>query len=225
MPRLSAFLLVGVLALPQGAAAAELRYDIHWGGFHAAQAELSHTGSAASLSVRSIGVTRSLTGFALEAERTDEVFRTEAGTRKWASRLAVDFSGPPQVLVDELNRLDGKPEREKRPPVPAPLIQGSLDPLTALTLGGRAVAQGKDALLPVFDGRNRYDVRLEPVGPGKARATVIPRAGFRPKSLETWDNATFVVTVDPATALPVRIVSESFTIGTVISAIPAPAGG
>lgn len=220
MACLGRWLVLGMLALPQAAPATEIRYDIHWGGFHAAQALLAREGGEAALSVRTIGLVQRMTDFALEAEREAALFSSRAGTSKWTSRLAVDFSGRPQVLVDEVRRLDGKDEGEPRPPVPEHLKPGTLDPLTALAEAGRLIAAGRAARLPIYDGRNRYDVRLDPTGPNRARVTILPLAGFRPKSLETWRDATFLVTIDPATQLPAKIVSESFAVGTVISAVP-----
>lgn len=217
-----ATLVLLVLGLAPAAGAAEIRYEVYWGGFRAAEARLAQQGGLLELTVRATGMVDSLTAFALEAEREQAQFRTYSRGRKWESLLAVDFTGPPQILIDHMRRTE--PEKEPRPPVPEAMTVGTVDPLTALATAGRQVVQGRpgDAfVLAVYDGRNRYDVKVGVVEAGKARVEFVPLAGFRKKSRETWEGATFLVTLDPATALPAKIVSETFTVGTVVRAVDA----
>lgn len=210
------------------AAAAEMRYEVFWGGFRAAEARLAQHDQLAELTVRATGLADSVTAFVLEAEREQSRFRTYSRGRKWESLLAVDFTGQPRTVIDEMRRAE--PEREPRPPVPEAMKVGTIDPLTALLHASRRILNsqpGATFTLAVWDGRNRYDAKVAVVAVGKARVEFVPLAGFRTKSREMWDGAAFSVVMDPITRLPARIVSETFTVGTVVTALPAPtpAGG
>lgn len=231
-----------VLALATASAApldaaetVEVRYDVFWGGFRAAEARLVSAGGDAQLAVRATGLVDSLSAFALEAEAHPERFRTHSRSKRMESLLAVDYHGTPRTVIDEIRRAEPEDEDEPRPPVPEQLKAGTFDPLTALTTACRralTARAGERFVLPVYDGRNRYDVVVAVSGTGSAdvagrrvvgpRATVEfhPVAGFRKKSQEMWTGATFTVLVDPATQLPARIASETFTVATVISAVP-----
>lgn len=212
----------------------EVRYDIFWGGFHAAQAQIIRAPDDSRLSVQATGVMENLSAFVLEAETRQRQFTSQSRSHRMESVLEVDFTGPPRTVIDHVRRTDGE-DSEPRPPVPEALKAGTLDPLTALMEASEralTAAPGEIFIVPVFDGRNRYNVRIELTGPKSADvagrridgigATLEfkPLAGFRPRSREMWDGAKFSVLLDPATGLPARIVSESFTVGTVISAVP-----
>lgn len=60
---------------------------------------------------------------------------------------------------------DPPPEKE-REPVPQNLRTGTIDPLSAAVAVLVAIGQGRgcEATLPVFDGRQRYDLLFQPVG-------------------------------------------------------------
>ena len=60
---------------------------------------------------------------------------------------------------------DPPPEMD-REPVPQNLRAGTLDPLSAAVAVLAAIGQGRgcEATLPVFDGRQRYDLLFQPVG-------------------------------------------------------------
>ncbi|HYB10376.1 MAG TPA: DUF3108 domain-containing protein [Alphaproteobacteria bacterium] len=62
--------------------------------------------------------------------------------------------------------VDPPPERDDRDPVPASLQYGTIDPLSAsILLGAYARPQEPcDARVPIFDGRQRYDLRLDYIG-------------------------------------------------------------
>lgn len=213
------------LALP--AAAAEMRYEVFWGGFRAAEARLSQSENGAELTARATGLVDRFATFALEAERHAGQFRTHSRGRSWESLLAVDFAGVPRTVIDEIRRAE--PEKEPRPPVPEVMKAGTVDPLTALVSGSRRILDsrpGERFSIPVFDGRNRYDVAVTVEAAARARAEIVPLAGFRRKSRDTWDGAAFTVHIDPSTRLPAKIVSDTFAIGTVVMALPpTPVGG
>ncbi|MBC7907847.1 MAG: DUF3108 domain-containing protein [Rhodospirillaceae bacterium] len=233
--RFRAMVLALTIATPAWAAdPVEVRYEMFWGGFRAAEARLVRAGSDAELAVRATGLADTLAAFALEAESQNGQFRSHSRSKSMESTLAVDFRGTPRTIVDEIRRTDTK--SKPQPPVPEALKAGTMDPLTAMVTASRHVLTGRPGerfTVPVYDGRNRYDVMVAIVGPGSTtignrritgtRATITfkPLAGFRKKSQEVWDGATFTLLLDPTTQLPARIVSDSFTIGTVISAVPA----
>jgi hypothetical protein len=233
--RLRAMALALAIATPAWAAdPVEVRYDMFWGGFRAAELRLVRTGTDAELAVRATGIADSLTTFALEAESQNDQFRSHSRSKAMESTLAVDFHGTPHILIDDIRRIDPD-EDEPRPMVPEAMKAGTMDPLTALVTASRHILAGHAGerfTVPVYDGRNRYDAQVTVTGPGSTtigdrritgtRATIAfkPLAGFRKKSQDLWDGATFTLLLDPATQLPARIVSDSFTIATVISAVP-----
>lgn len=210
----------------------EVRYEVFWGGFRAAEARLAHQDQISALTIRATGLVDDFTAFALEAERQSGQFRTHSKGRKWESLLAVDFTGTPRIVIDEVRR--DQPEKEPRPPVPDAMKVGTLDPLSALVQASRRVLDGRPGdsfTLAIYDGRNRYDAKIRVEGPAridvtnrtlsgtKASLELLPRAGFRKKSHALWNGATFSLLVDPLTGLPIRIVSESFAVGTVVTAM------
>ncbi|MBC7953605.1 MAG: DUF3108 domain-containing protein [Rhodospirillaceae bacterium] len=240
--RLRAMLLALTIATPAWAPAycetidpVEVRYEMFWGGFRAAEARLVRAGTEAELVMRATGMADTLAAFAMEAETQHNQFRSHSRSKSMESTLAVDFHGTPRTLVDEIRRTNPDDNKEPRPPVPEALKAGTMDPLTAMITASRRILSGHAGerfTMPVYDGRNRYDAVVTVGGPGSTtlgnrritgtRATIAfkPLAGFRKKSQELWDGATFTLLLDPTTQLPARIVSDSFTIATVISAVP-----
>jgi len=98
------------------------------------------------------------------------------------------------------------PERDKREPVPQPVAAAAFDPLTAL-LHSTTVPLDTPACsitVPIFDGRRRFDVRLEPAGTEQLKRLVSPLleheavkcrihvrriAGFTDKEIKNMDKA------------------------------------
>lgn len=98
------------------------------------------------------------------------------------------------------------PERDKRKPVPEPVAAAAFDPLTAL-LHSTTVPLDTPACkltVPIFDGRRRFDVRLEPAGKAELKRLVSPLldrevvkcrihvrriAGFTRKEIKNMDKA------------------------------------
>jgi hypothetical protein len=233
--------LIVALTLPWSALAVEpveVRYDVFWGGFRAAEIKLIQAGDGAEMAVRATGLLDSLSAFALDAEAQQQRFQSHARSKKSETTLAVDFHGqPPRILIDETRDLVPKKKKpETREPVPEALKAGTMDPLTALISASRRALAGKPGerfTVPVFDGRNRYDAMVTVSGPSttevngrriagtKATIQFQPLAGFRKKSRDMWADASFTILLDPETQLPARIVSDNFLVATVISALPA----
>ncbi len=84
-------------------------------------------------------------------------------------------------------------------------------------------------VLPVYDGRRRFDLAVEVRGRAThgllgrnaktvdAVAIVHPIAGFKPYHQRWWNNARFDVYLDPATGLPLQISSSSFVAAVVLT--------
>lgn len=136
---------------------------------------------------------------------------------------AIDVEVRPEVVDDD------------RDPVPEALRLDTIDPLSAIVLtnlgrgpGGSKAGSPCPATAPVFDGRRRYNIKLELVGPDileagsggiaigpaiKCRLSVEPIAGYqksrsqqkRPPS-ELW----FQRLLDDTVWVPVRVQGESF---------------
>lgn len=244
------FLAVGLAAaaLPAGAAdAAGYRYEIFWGGFHAADASLTRGegdgGYRANLSVHTAGTIGRWFPFLMEAvsdgtlnspEPRPRQFDVNSRSRSAVTEIQVAFEGgAARTVLDQVRRLrPADDESEPRPEVPAELRAGTLDPLAALVAFGSRVAAGAPKFtLPVFDGRRRYDVVVEARGEKRttmnrqavsgleAAIAITPLAGFKTRERERWEGSKFAILMDPSTQLPLRIQSENFGVATVISAI------
>ncbi|TAN47479.1 MAG: DUF3108 domain-containing protein, partial [Rhodospirillales bacterium] len=210
------------LALTAGSAWAadheRLRYEANWGGFHAADLVLDQARDDAqlltSLAMETRGLVRWLIhlrfdalgeGTVAEEGARSLAYKTEFANRKGSRRLELAFD--PKTgraeLVKDLDLSSEPSEAETDPetvePVPMEARLGSLDPLTALIRlqeNTRLAAHGqgpKSFVIPVFDGRRRYDFASEVLGAkqisveGKPYQTIEVRLsmttlqGFRPK--------------------------------------------
>jgi len=123
---------------------------------------------------------------------------------KWQmKRRSVDMD----FAADGSLRLSvSPPERDKREPVPAPVAAAAFDPLTAL-LHSTTVPLDTPACaltVPIFDGRRRFDVRLERIGTAKLKRLISPLldreavkcrihvrriAGFTKKEIKNMDKS------------------------------------
>lgn len=81
--------------------------------------------------------------------------------------LEYDADGTPRLTVAE------PPPEEDREPVPDGMRPGTVDPMTAMVAAVQAVAAGRgcDATVPVYDGRQRYDLTFVPKGTETLAAT------------------------------------------------------
>ena len=238
------------------AQAETIHYDLFWGGLHLAEVSLSDQQRTVGYHLRlrstTHGMFADLSGLMISAEswgqRTDAASmapnRFEVDTRDddGENRLAVEYSPDivARVVLDLTTGNDGRNDDEPpRPPVPPELRRQTLDPLSAPAVLGRSViakaagGQTDHLLLPIYDGRQRYDVRADIKGPQTTTVhdralsgiavelTFLPMAGFHEDSRVSWDNARFNVLINPDNGLPLHVVSENTAVATVINlAVP-----
>lgn len=249
---------LGAALLPSAARATAVHYEVYWGGFHAAEVALASDhgpgGYHATLGIETAGLAERLSGLAVQAEAsgraggrdtlTPHRFSADTEAKDSDTSLAVQYGGAntPARIIENLTRrlTPDDDDQSPRPPVPPALRVGTLDPLTALVELGRRAADCEAGhgprrfVLPVYDGRQRYDAHVT-VGAAKSvtvhdrrlagidvDVTLVPLAGFRADGRQLWSNASFDALIDPVTALPLRIVSKDFTIATVIDAEAPP---
>lgn len=114
-------------------------------------------------------------------------------------RVRIDYADDGAVLTS----IEPPPEEDARERVPADMQRATMDPLTAsLVAASRHPCSGT---LPVFDGRRRYDMRLEDKGPAdvesarrgvyagparRCRATIVPYTGFWRSDAESSETPT-----------------------------------
>lgn len=243
---------IAAVAAAPGAQAAQMRYEVFWGGFHTADVTFSNDNSPgayhAVMGVATTGMAERLSGLSLQVQAwgkalrgalTPDRFSADTMRKDGESKLAVQFAPgtqPAQIVLDQSTLLSASDD-DKDPPPPVPPEQrvGTMDPLSALIEAGRRAAGALNGgargfTLPVYDGRHRYDVKVVVDGPSSTeidgrdvpgvslQLTFAPVAGFKDSTREMWDNARFSALIDPATGLPIRIVSKDFKIATVISA-------
>lgn len=124
---------------------------------------------------------------------------------------------------------------DDRDPVPEALRLDTIDPLSAIVLtnlgrgpGGSKAGSPCPATAPVFDGRRRYNIKLELVGPDvleagsggiavgpaiKCRLSIEPIAGYqksRPQQKRPPSELWFQRLLDDTVWVPVRVQGESF---------------
>jgi hypothetical protein len=213
-------LLLAVLAAARSATAqdfaVDLDYEVRFGPLRVLSMEL--TSEVAGDRYRATGAfkTEGLIGrlFPWRAESESQGRREGAvlqpqwhrtrGTYR-SERRTVEIDYQPDGAVDA--HVTPPPEDDARESVPEPLQRATVDPLTASLLAVGAECRGR---LPVFDGRRRYDLRLEELAPAtvpesrgaiyagsarRCRAIVEARAGFwrddprqseKPTTLDFW---------------------------------------
>ncbi|HYC02497.1 MAG TPA: DUF3108 domain-containing protein [Azospirillaceae bacterium] len=168
--------LAALTALPAAAQPLDLSYKVYLGGVELLEAkarlsmgqeryglELSAAtdgviGRLASWSTN-IKAEGALTGTGLPAPR---LFRSDSVWREAPRITALEYDSPgaaPRVTADP-------PPEKDREPVPDNLKAGTIDPMSATVAVLDAVTQGRGcgATLPVYDGRQRYDMVLAPQG-------------------------------------------------------------
>jgi hypothetical protein len=151
-------------------------YELFIGGFLVGRADfrlqLDTSSYRISASGRSEGLIDRVIGFRSQASTEGWVHRnrpaptTHRHGNRWfgeprSVRLGFDATGPRHIEV--------VPEAadDDRRPVPHELLRGTLDPLSAALLAGFAVSPESAAapcrfVLPIFDGRRRYDITFTP---------------------------------------------------------------
>jgi hypothetical protein len=168
----------------------------------------------------------------IAGERVKPARYTALGMWRGSTR-AVDMTYGDGGALDIAIRPDARDD--DRDPVPEAMRLGTLDPLSALVLTnlGRAAAGGGaggpcPGMAPIFDGRRRYNVKLELVGPDvleagsggiavgpaiKCLLSVEPIAGYqksRPQQKRPPSELWFQRLHDDRIWVPVRIQGDSF---------------
>lgn len=240
---------LGACGWSQAAEPESLSFQAYWGGFDAAeisfvadrQGDLYH----GHLSILTHGMTHWVSRLTIESDSWGLVtpngfqpltFSQKSSSRDKNRRIEMRFVDQGEVaekLVDEERRNDASlvpadPD-DPDPPVPEEARHHVLDPVTALfEMGRRGMAGEKAFVLPVFDGRRRYDLAVQAVGPGQheiggksydtldLKAVMTPLYGFKPRYMDFWKNAGFDVFVGRDIGLPVKILTTTFTAETVI---------
>ncbi|PKU23627.1 DUF3108 domain-containing protein [Telmatospirillum siberiense] len=244
-------LLVWLGACGSGRAAEpeSLSFQAYCGGLDAAEisfvAEQQDGRYHGHLSILTHGMTHWMTRLLVDSDSWGTVtptgfrpltFSQVSSSREKNRRIEmrfVDEGETAEKLVDDERRNDASlapadPD-DLDPPVPEEARHHVLDPVTALfEMGRRGMAGEKTFVLAVFDGRRRYDLAVEAVGPGShdiggktydtldLKAVMNPLYGFRPRAMDFWKNAGFNVFVGRDIGLPVKISTTTFTAETVI---------
>jgi hypothetical protein len=199
----------------------------YWSGLDAAEivflAEQQDGRYHGHLSIHTHGLTNWMTGLVIESDSWGTVspsgfvpdsFSQTVNAKDRTRRIDMRFVGQGELaekVLDEERRDDSSlipSEPDDDPPVPEQLRQRVLDPVTALfEIGRRGMAGETVFVLPVFDGRRRYDLQVSAVGPGRhdisgksydtldLRAVMKPLFGFKPRYLDFWKDAGFDVYV------------------------------
>ncbi len=171
-------------------ASAKWRYEVHWGGFHAAQIVLTEEsnslGGKVAFRLETYGLARWLTKLRIDAlgqlsaaadGPRSTAYRIEFFNRKSKSLREVEydpaFKKPAVVKTnrrDYYNPKDEEPEEEPMAPLSPELLIGVFDPETGIAklqqLTRAAVEGGgpKKFSVPIFDGKSRYDFEAEVIG-------------------------------------------------------------
>jgi len=169
-------------ALPR---AMEAKYEISWLGLPIYQGRFAGTvgehGYRGAFSSKSVGVMALLANSTITASTVGllggDAFRPTRfdASAVWRKKqravtMTVDKTGNVQTTLVPQERID------KRPAVPAAVRRQATDPITGLL---NAITMPLDnescrLTLPIFDGRRRLDVRLEPDGREELRAPPRP---------------------------------------------------
>lgn len=215
-----------------------LRYEVYGGGFHLLGFDMAIVQQPDAYRITTRFATRGLldtiVGFALRADSAGRVEQGQlqpveyASASKFRSKLRnihVAYGPDGQVRAEMT-----PPDKDKRTKVAPEQMVGTVDALTSTLIVGRALQQGGacNQVVPVFDGRRRYDLRYEDRGiqelkrssysafAGPARACRVKQhriAGFStdPTDGEKADEASiWIADVLPgAPPMPVRIELES----------------
>jgi len=226
-----------------------LSFQVSWGGLDAAEisfvAEQQGGRYHGHLSVHTHGMTHWMTNLMIESDTRGvmtaggfcpDAFSQTTNSKDTVRQVVLRFSGQCEVaetVLDEERRDDASlvtPDPDDEPPVvPEQARHHVLDPVSALfEIGRRGVAGEGVFVLPVFDGRRRYDLLVEAVGPGRhdvggasyetldLRVVVKPLFGFKPRKKDFWQDAGFEIYVGRDIGLPVKIASTSFFAETII---------
>lgn len=227
-------LLAGLLAAPAGAADSTLalHYDVRYGPLRLLTIQTTSMLGDTHYRMRSEMQTTGPIGYVFpwKARSESEGVRSAGTLRPQRHRSDGRFRGESRVVEiayaddgEVRARIEPPPENDARDAVPEALQRATLDPLTASLASLLANCSGT---LPVFDGRRRYDLRLEELPPAqleksrrrlyagparRCRATVEARAGFwrtDPRDSETPTTLDFWIAAPSPGVSPVPVYLE-----------------
>lgn len=242
-PRIAACLFL-IAATPQAAwgddtrgDARHLRYEVYWGGMHAADFAISRRHEdgqyAHGFRLRTQGILGWYLKMGVSAEGSGrlpasgplapETYDVDF-TNRWRDGIIRMRFDPDGGGVDSVYRSDPPREDDDEVDVTEEQLRGAFDPLTAfietvrLGVTGRV---GDDLRIPVFDGRRRFDAvgkivgreRLDVLGSEqdvvRLRLKPVPVAGFKKDRESRWHDRVFdILITDDSRALPVMIYGE-----------------
>jgi hypothetical protein len=219
MRRFSAVLvLLAILAIGPATArsddetALDLRYGMYWGGFHVADVSLNYAPEPeryeSGLRIETLGLADALLRYrgtaTSEGEKTEAEgllprsyrFRDESRRASHTTEVIFDPGTASAIQIEATKRGEARGTD-----VPPELWVDVLDPLTAFLRLREELAglpEGARVAVPVLDGRRRFDMVAEVVGPERisldgrrwdalnVALTIVPLAGF---DQEDWDEA------------------------------------
>ena len=224
-----------------GIKAAQFLLTVETGG-----AEQTPANWDGALTVNTAGLIKWLTGLVAEVRghgqfatlrARSELYVQHVHSNKSDRTVTVAFAGDPAIgsrTKDIETFTDPKKDArdaENVPDLPEEQRRDTIDPIAAILSLGRRAAGGETRFtLPIYDGRRRFDLAVSVVGPashniaGKQYATidtvaiVHPVAGFKPFHAKWWNNAKFEISIDSKSGLPLKIASDSFMAGVVLTA-------
>ena len=184
-------------ATPAGAAETHLRYEVMWGGLHAAEFALSLNDSATTYANRFHLETRGIADWLLRlrvsvtghgeapaaASLIPRAYRVGYSNRRRQRVVSLHFdekTGEVSPVVESDSPVDGDdarpPDDDEATVISRDLRLGVLDPLSAFVETLRRVrrhlnGEPADFRLAVYDGRRRFD--LEGAYAGKVRRTIL----------------------------------------------------
>ncbi|WP_142847375.1 DUF3108 domain-containing protein [Telmatospirillum sp. J64-1] len=219
-----------------------LRYSGHWSGFRVGSMSLiiqeDPNGYVAQMELQSDGLMHRLSPLRVEAETRGVRDTTPAPgqipgeplrfqmvsvDKRKQHEVQVEFDPQSGLAVKTLDQRTDRDEDESEDELlPDELLTNVLDPLsmivalrdqTAAAVYGNGPAR---FTVPSYDGRRRFDLNAEILGPGRHRAmetirlrlTLTPRGGFKEKQIKNWQNMVIEAQLDSRYLLPVRFVAH-----------------
>jgi hypothetical protein len=234
------------------------RYEVHWGGFHAAQIvlteESSPLGGKVAFRLETYGLARWLTKLRIDAlgqlaaasdGPRSAAYRIEFFSRKSKTLREVAYDPahkkPAEIKTSRkvyYNPADEEPEEEPVTPVKPELLIGVFDPETGiakLQQLARAAHEGRGPskfIVPIFDGKSRYDFDAEVVGPKRRMVgestfdtlelSMVLRilGGMRAKHVKMWSDTPFQVYLLPTDDyVPLQIVNQTLWATTLVNLV------
>lgn len=153
-----------------------LQYEAYFGGFHVAsgRTEIQWTDDGYRATARArarglldwyagwVGEAQSQGGFMDDGQPAPARHSNEGFWRGNVRANELTYGADGTIALQQVS----PPDPNKLTPIPEETIPGTIDPITAILTLSRALRDAYECAgeLPVYDGRRRYDLTLEPVG-------------------------------------------------------------